>query len=52
MKKMAAPNKRMAQWGLTWLIGSLCFYCKVVMVDNFVFQNLPLRQARERYSQW
>jgi hypothetical protein len=47
----AAYNTRLAQWGLTSLIGSLCFYCKFVLVDNLVFQNPPLRQAWERWQQ-
>lgn len=43
-------NTRLAQWGLTSLIGSLCFYCKFVLVDSLVFHNPPLRQAWERYA--
>jgi len=46
-----AGNTRLAQWGLPSLIGSLCFYCKFVLVDSLVFQNPPLRQAWERYAQ-
>jgi hypothetical protein len=41
-------NTRLAQWGLTSFIETLCFYCKFVLVDNLVFQNPPLRQAWER----
>lgn len=44
-------NTRLAQWGLTQFIETLCFYCKFVLVDNLVFQNPPLRQAWERYAQ-
>jgi hypothetical protein len=44
-------NTRLAQWGLTRFIESLCFYCKFVLADNLVFQNPPLRQAWERYVQ-
>jgi hypothetical protein len=44
----AAANTRLAQWGQTSLIESLCFYCKFVLADNLVFQNPPLRQAWER----
>lgn len=44
-------NTRLAQWGLTSVIGGLCFYSKFVLVDNLFFQNPPLRQAWERYSQ-
>ena len=43
-------NTRLAQWGLTSVIGSLCFYCKFALADSLVFQNSPLRQARERYQ--
>jgi hypothetical protein len=32
-------NTHLAQWELTQLIESLCFYCKFVLVDNLVFQN-------------
>lgn len=49
--KAQAGNTRLAQWGLTRFIESLCFYCKFVLVDNLVFQNPPLRQAWERYQQ-
>lgn len=44
-------NTRLAQWGRTSLIGSLCFYCKFVLADSLVFQNPPLRQAWECYVQ-
>jgi hypothetical protein len=47
--KSIVPNTRLAQWGQTSLIESLCFYCKFVLADNLVFQNPPLRQAWERY---
>jgi hypothetical protein len=41
-------NTRLAKWGLTSFIETLCFYCKFVLADNLVFQNPPLRQAWER----
>jgi len=47
--KNTGGNTRLAQWGLTSLIESLCFYCKFVLADSLVFQNPPLRQAWERY---
>ena len=50
-EKITTANTRLAQWGLRPFIGSLCFYCKFVLVDNLVFQNPPLRQAWERYAQ-
>jgi hypothetical protein len=47
-ERKTGANTRLAQWGLTWLIGSLCIYCKFVLVDNLVLKNPPLRQAWER----
>jgi hypothetical protein len=49
-KESRPHNTRLAQWGQKSLIESLCFYCKFVLADNFVFQNPPLRQAWERYG--
>jgi hypothetical protein len=48
-KEQRRHNTRLAQWGLKWFIETLCFYCKFVLVDNFIFQNPPLRQAWERW---
>ena len=45
----AAGNTRLAQWGQTSLIETLCFYRKFVLADSLVFQIPPLRQAWERY---
>ena len=47
-REARTANTRLAQWGLTSFIVSLCFYCKFVLADNLVFQNPPLRQAWER----
>ena len=47
-ERITAANTRLAQWRLTWFINTLRFYCKLVLVDNLVFQNPPLRQAWER----
>lgn len=47
-KEGRSANTRLAQWGLTWFIGCLCFYFKFVLADNLVFQNPPLRQAWDR----
>jgi hypothetical protein len=49
--RITTHNTRLAQWGLTSLIGGLCFYCKFVLADSLVFQNPPLRQAWERWQQ-
>lgn len=46
--RSSAANTRLAQWGLTPLIESLCFYCKFVLVDNLVFQNPPLHKSLKR----
>lgn len=40
-------NTRLAQWGLTSIVDSLCFYCKFVLADNLLLQNPPLRQEWE-----
>jgi hypothetical protein len=48
-ERKTTANTRLAQWGLTSLIETLCLYCKFVLVDNLVLQNPPLRQAWERY---
>jgi hypothetical protein len=50
-KESRPHNTRLAQWGLTLLNETLCFYCKFVLVDNLVFQNPPLCQAWERCVQ-
>lgn len=46
--RRASGITRLAQWGLTRFIETLCFYCKFLLADNLVFQNPPLRQAWER----
>lgn len=48
-KESRPHNTRLAQWGITQFIVNFCFYCKLVLADNLVFQNPPLRQAWERY---
>lgn len=45
---LAKVNTRLAQFWLTSFIGSFCYYCKLVLTDNLVFQNLPQDQAWER----
>jgi hypothetical protein len=47
-RKITGGNTRLAQWGLTSFMETLCFFITFVLVDNFVFQNTPLRQAWER----
>jgi hypothetical protein len=47
--RSTTANTRLAQWGLASFIGSLCLYCKFVLVDSLVFQIPPLRQAWERW---
>lgn len=51
IERITRHNTRLAQWGLTSFIESLCIYCKFAQADNLVLQNPPLRQAWERYQQ-
>jgi hypothetical protein len=48
MKRMAAPNSRLPQVAVTWLIEVLCFYSASVLVDSLVLLNRHLRQAANR----
>ncbi len=48
MRRKTTGNTRLAQWGLTSFIETLCFYCRFVQSDNLDLQNPPLRQAWER----
>ena len=51
MKRMAAPNSRLPQVAVTWLIEGMCFYSALVQVDSEVLRNRHLRQAAKRYMQ-
>lgn len=47
--RMPAANTGFASGGLTCILRTLCFYSSVVLVDSFVLQNPPEREARKRW---
>ncbi|HRP91121.1 MAG TPA: hypothetical protein PKX92_13910, partial [Edaphocola sp.] len=50
-ERKTAYNRRLPQWGLTWLNQVQCFYQHLRLVDSEVLRNPPLRQAAKRYRQ-
>lgn len=46
-----APNRRLAQWRVTWLIEYSTSHQHLWYIDSFVLRNPPLRQAPKRYGQ-
>ncbi len=50
-RRRASANMRLAQWGVTRKIESLCIYLTLVQVDSVVLLSPPLRQAQKRYRQ-
>lgn len=50
-KRMAAGNRRLAQWRVTCLIEHSTSHQLLWCIDSFVLQNPPLRQAPTRYRQ-
>lgn len=52
MKRMAAYNRRLAQWRLMWLIEHSTSHQLLWCIDSFVLRNPPLRQAPKRYVIW
>ena len=44
-----APNRRLAQWRVTWLIEHSTSHQLLWCIDSFVLRNPPLRQAPKRY---
>ncbi len=42
------PNRRLAQWGMTWLIEHSTSHLLLWFIDCFVLRNPPLRQALKR----
>ena len=46
-----APNRRLAQWRVTWLIEHSTSHQLLWCIDSFVLRNPPLRQAPNRYHQ-
>ena len=49
-ERMAAGNRRLAQWRMTWLSQVQCFYWALVQTDSLVLLNPPLCQAPIRYA--
>jgi hypothetical protein len=47
-RRRASANMRLAQWGVTRKIESLCIYLTLVQVDSVVLLSPPLRQAQKR----
>ena len=45
-----APNKRLAQWRVTWLIEHSTSHQLLWCIDRFELRNPPLRQAPKRYG--
>ena len=44
-----APNRRLAQWRVQWLIEHTTSHQLLWCIDSFVLRNPPLRQAPKRY---
>ena len=51
VNKMAAANRRLAQWRAKWLIEHFTSHQLLWCIDSFVLRNPPLRQAPKRYGQ-
>jgi hypothetical protein len=52
VNKMAAANRRLAQWRVKWLIEHSASHQLLWCIDSFVLRNPPLRQAPKRYLQF
>ena len=50
-RKQRTANTGFASGGVTYKIGTLCFYLSSVLIDSFVLRNPPERKARKRYAQ-
>jgi hypothetical protein len=46
-----APNRRLAQWRVKWLIEHSTSHQLLWCIDSFVLRNPPLRQAPNRWQQ-
>lgn len=44
----AAPNRRLAQWRVSWLIEHSTSHQLLSCIDSFELRNPPLRQAPKR----
>jgi len=51
MTRTPAPNRRLAQWRVTWLIEHSASHQLLWCIDSFMLRNPPLRQAPKRYNQ-
>ena len=51
MGRIAAYNRRLAQWRVMWLIEHSTSHQLLWCIDSFVLRNPPLRQAPARYRQ-
>ena len=49
--RKTAPNRRLAQWRVKWLIEHSTSHQLLSCIDSFVLRNPPLRQAPNRYKQ-
>jgi hypothetical protein len=47
-ERTPTANTGFASGGLTCKLEAFCFYSSLVLVDSFVLQNPPLRQAPKR----
>tara|TARA_R110002096_G_scaffold425114_1_gene633499 strand:- start:3556 stop:3774 length:219 start_codon:yes stop_codon:yes gene_type:complete len=45
-----APNRRLAQWRVKWLIEHSTSHQLLWCIDSFVLRNPPLRQAPKRWQ--
>ena len=50
-RRRASANNTYPKVAVQWINEALCFVSSSVLADNLVFQNPPLRQAWERYTQ-
>jgi len=48
---MAAHNKRLAQWRVTWFIEHSTLHQLLWCINSFELRNSPLRQAPKRCPQ-
>jgi hypothetical protein len=50
-ERITAPNRRLAQWRVKWLIEHSIWHQLLWCIDSFVLRNPPLRQAPKRWTQ-
>jgi len=49
LSRTPAPNRRLAQWRVMWLIEHSASLQLLWCIASFVLRNPPLRQAPKRY---